>query len=387
MAKKKVYAIKEGFDFSKNERVQNKLVDSWSECQKYIKGVKGAIYKSFEDIDEAQSFLQKGSELLRKGKDKYDEDCLHVYVDGSYNSASRKYSYGVVAVKDNVVEYIHGGSGQNPEGNNIRQIAGELNAALEATKYALDNKHDKVVIFHDYEGICHHATGFWQRKDKSSQEYYEKMNTFIKQGIKIQFVQVKSHEEDLFNEMADTICKRELNIDNDGVLEKDGQKAEFKLLYTEGEYRQEMALEFVNVAKEIGISVNLEVRTWDTILEDIHKEAVLFGFGSGDPSELYNLYYGPIAGGTVAWDNAGGYNNEKVNEDIDKALDAKDEDEALPYWKDRQKYTSAKGDAPYCWLVNANHVYLAADGFDFGNPVVQPHGGRIFDNVNEWSWK
>ena len=177
------------------------------------------------------------------------------------------------------------------------------------------------------------------------------------------------------------------DTDNDGVLEKDGQKAEFKLLYTEGEYRQEMALEFVNVAKEIGISVNLEVRTWDTILEEIHKEAVLFGFGSGDPSELYNLYYGPIAGGTVAWDNAGGYNNEKVNEDIDKALDAKDEDEALPYWKDLQKYTSAKGDAPYCWLVNANHVYLAADGFDFGNPVVQPHGGRIFDNVNEWSWK
>ena len=182
-------------------------------------------------------------------------------------------------------------------------------------------------------------------------------------------------------------CHGKIKVLNDGVLEKDGQKAEFKLLYTEGEYRQEMALEFVNVAKEIGISVNLEVRTWDTILEDIHKEAVLFGFGSGDPSELYNLYYGPIAGGTVAWDNAGGYNNEKVNEDIDKALDAKDEDEALPYWKDLQKYTSAKGDAPYCWLVNVNHVYLAADGFDFGKPVVQPHGGRIFDNVTEWSWK
>lgn len=175
--------------------------------------------------------------------------------------------------------------------------------------------------------------------------------------------------------------------DNDGIVEKDGQKAEFKLLYTEGNYRQEMALEFVNVAKEIGISVNLEVRTWDTILDDIHKEAVLFGFGSGDPSELYNLYYGPIAGGTVAWDNAGCYDNKNVNKDIDKALDATDEKEALPYWKDLQKYTSAKGDAPYCWLVNVNHVYLAADGFDFGKPVVQPHGGRIFDNVTEWSWK
>lgn len=175
--------------------------------------------------------------------------------------------------------------------------------------------------------------------------------------------------------------------DNDGIVEKDGQKAEFDLLYTEGVYRQEMALEFVNIAKEIGISVNLEIRTWDTIVEDIHKEAVLFGFGSGDPSELYNLYYGPIAGGAVSWDNAGCYNNEKVNEDIDKALESTDEEEALQYWKDLQNYTSAKGDAPYCWFANANHVYLAADRFDFGNPVVQPHGGRIFDNVTEWSWK
>ena len=183
MAKKKVYAIKEGFDFSKNERVQNKLVDSWSECQKYIKGVKGAIYKSFEDIEEAKSFLQKGSELLRKGKDKYDENCLHVYVDGSYNSGSRKYSYGVVAVKDNVVEYIHGGSGTNEKDNNIRQIAGELKAALEGATYALNNDHKKVVIFHDYEGICHHATGFWKRKDKSSQDYYENMNALMKKGI------------------------------------------------------------------------------------------------------------------------------------------------------------------------------------------------------------
>ena len=220
MAKKKVYAIKEGFDFSKNERVQNKLVDSWSECQKYIKGVKGAIYKSFEDIEEAKSFLESGSELLRKGKDSYDENCLHIYVDGSYNQSSRKYSYGVVAVMKEVVEYIHGGSGKNDLNNNIRQIAGELKAAVEGVEYALNKGHKKVVIFHDYEGICHHATGFWARKDKSSKDYYEKMNSLMKKGIKIEFVQVKSHEEDLFNEMADTICKKELGIENDRVIEK-----------------------------------------------------------------------------------------------------------------------------------------------------------------------
>ncbi|MBN7773621.1 ABC transporter substrate-binding protein [Clostridium aminobutyricum] len=175
--------------------------------------------------------------------------------------------------------------------------------------------------------------------------------------------------------------------DNDGIVEKNGQKAKFKLLYTDGIYRQEMALEFVNVANQIGIQVDLEKTTWDTILPDIHKEAVLYGFGSGDPSELFNLYYGGCAGGPVAWDNSGCYDNPKVNECIDKALSATDEAEAIPYWKELQQYTSAKADAPYCWLANANHVYLAADGFSFGEPVVQPHGGRIFDNVSEWSWE
>lgn len=181
------------------------------------------------------------------------------------------------------------------------------------------------------------------------------------------------------------------DTDNDGIVEKDGTKASFKVLYTAGNYRQELGLEFQNKAKEIGIEVTLEERTWDTILEDIHREAVLFGFGSGDPSELYNLYYGRAANTAVEWDNAGFYSNETVNSYIDKALDCEYEKEALEYWQkaqwDGKTGASVKGDSPYAWLVNANHVYLVSEGFDLGNPVVQPHGGRIFDNVEEWSWK
>ena len=177
------------------------------------------------------------------------------------------------------------------------------------------------------------------------------------------------------------------DTDDDGVLDKDGVKAEFDLLYTDGRYRQEMALEFVKVAKDLGIVVNLEKVTWDTILPKIHTSAVFYGFGSGDPSELFNLYYGGNAGGPVPWDNGGVYDNPDCDAQIDLALESMDEEQALQYWKGCQEYASAKGDAPYCWLVNANHVFLAADGFSFGNPVIQPHGGRIFDNVTEWSWE
>lgn len=177
------------------------------------------------------------------------------------------------------------------------------------------------------------------------------------------------------------------DTNNDGIVEKNGQDAIFTLLYTDGVYRQEMCLEFMNVAASIGIKVELEKTTWSTILPKIHTSAVHYGFGSGDPSELYNLYYGPNAGGIVAWDNSGFYNNPGVNDAIDKALNSTDEAEAITYWRELQTYSSARGDAPFCWMANANHVYLAADSFDFGQPVVQPHGGRIFDNVAEWYWK
>ena len=216
---KKVYAIKEGFDFSTNQKVENKIVNTWAECLKYIKGVKGAKYKSFEKIEEAKQFLTEASKLLKKGIDKYPQDCLHIYVDGSYNLTSKKYSYGVVAVRNNVIEYIDSKASNDSSQSNIRQIAGELEGAVRGVEYALSKNDSKVVIFHDYEGIAHHATGFWERREASSIEYYDKMNNFMKSGIDIIFVKVDSHTGDFFNELADEKCKEALDITSDRVVE------------------------------------------------------------------------------------------------------------------------------------------------------------------------
>ena len=123
------------------------------------------------------------------------------------------------------------------------------------------------------------------------------------------------------------------DTNSDGTIDKDGVEAEFKLLYTDGKYRQEIGLAFVEVAKELGIKVNLEMKTCDNIVGEIHSEAVLFGFGSGDPSELYNLYSSKAAGGGVPWDNAGYYKNETVDSYIDKAFASENEEEALDFWK------------------------------------------------------
>lgn len=217
---KKVYAIKEGFNFTTNERVENIIVNTWAECLKYVKGVKGAKYKSFEDINDAKKFLEEGSKLLKKGVDEYPKDCLHIYVDGSYSVSTEKYSYGLVAVRDNVIEYIESSAAKDSTKSNIRQIAGELEAAVKGVEYAISKKDKKVVIFHDYEGIAHHATGFWERKEESSINYYNKMNELINSGVEVIFVKVDSHTGDLFNEIADEKCKQELSIVSDRVVDK-----------------------------------------------------------------------------------------------------------------------------------------------------------------------
>lgn len=63
---KKVYAIQYGFDIKNNKKVENVIVNTWNECLAYVKGVKGAKYKSFEDIEEAKSYLNEGNRMLKR---------------------------------------------------------------------------------------------------------------------------------------------------------------------------------------------------------------------------------------------------------------------------------------------------------------------------------
>ena len=217
---KKVYAIQCGFDAKNNKKIENTIVNTWDECLKYVKGVKGAKYKSFESIEDANAYLNEGNRMLKKSDENYPKDCLHAYVDGSYNSSDGRYSYGVVCVKNNVVEYIESNAEKDTSEKNIRQIAGELKGAVKAVEYALKEKETKVVLFHDYEGIAHHATGAWDRKEESSMTYYDRMQELMNSGIEVIFVKVDSHTGDLFNELVDEKCKECLGITSNKIVDK-----------------------------------------------------------------------------------------------------------------------------------------------------------------------
>ncbi|WP_342614401.1 ABC transporter substrate-binding protein [Peribacillus frigoritolerans] len=181
------------------------------------------------------------------------------------------------------------------------------------------------------------------------------------------------------------------DTDGDGILEKDSLKAEFTLYYLASDaIRQSLAISVADMIKPLGIQIKVEGGSWDIIEKKMYSNAVLLGWGSHDPHEMYNIYSSKFAG--VDFYNTGYYQNKTVDEYFDKALLATSETEAIEYWKKAQwdgtTGLSAKGDAPWAWLVNIDHLYLVKDGLDIGEQRihVHGHGWPATDNIVEWKW-
>ncbi|MCL6634371.1 MAG: ABC transporter substrate-binding protein [Peptococcaceae bacterium] len=182
------------------------------------------------------------------------------------------------------------------------------------------------------------------------------------------------------------------DVDGDGVLEKGDLEARFTLLYPAGDQtRQSLAISVADMLRPLGIQINVEGKSWDDIKKLMHSNAVLFGWGSHDPLEMYNLFYGKNGG--VDWYNPGFYANPAVDGYMDGALRAMSEKDANDYWKkaqwDGKTGFSARGDAPWAWLVNLKHLYLVREKLNIGRQKIQPHGHGwpITDNIAQWCWE
>ena len=181
------------------------------------------------------------------------------------------------------------------------------------------------------------------------------------------------------------------DIDGDGILEKDSVKAEFTLYYVADDaIRQSLAITVADMIKPLGINIKVEGGSWDIIGKKMHSEAVLMGWGSHNPHEMISIYESGNSG--IEYNNTGFYQNKKVDEYFEKALQAKSEEEALEFWKKAQwdgtTGLSGKGDAPWTWLVNIDHLYLVKDNLDIGTQRihVHGHGWPATDNIVDWKW-
>lgn len=176
----------------------------------------------------------------------------------------------------------------------------------------------------------------------------------------------------------------------DGIREKDGEKAELNLLYSTGDtVRQALAADFADQLKELGISCTLEGVGWDTAYDRALSDPLIWGWGAHTPMELYNIYHTIDGTGSAEYSP---YSNPAVDNYMDQALASSDLEASYELWQKAQwdgtTGVTQDGDAPWVWLVNIDHLYWVRDGLQVAEQKIHPHGHgwSVVNNVDQWSW-
>lgn len=222
---KKFYAVRRG-------KVSG-LFFTWEDCKNSVHGYPGAEYKSFPSLEEAAAYLSDPAQAVNaapivnhsvldakagtKSKIKEGQERpqaadgeLIAYVDGSYCAETGEFSCGVVLLlpeEDVCLSQKY----DDPPLAEMRNVAGEIKGAETAMRYALEHGYQKAVIHHDYEGIAKWALGQW-KTNKDGTKAYKTFCDSLAGRLNIEFVKVKGHSNNKYNDMADALAKEALGI-------------------------------------------------------------------------------------------------------------------------------------------------------------------------------
>lgn len=215
---RKVYAVKVG--------LKTGIFDTWFDCEQQVKGVSGAVFRSFTNREDAQKWLDNPNAGLVKrvglrDTSLYSSGEPFAFVDGSFNPDTNVYGYGgFLSVGSDI--YLLQGSGDNQYEAALRNVAGEILGVEAALKAAVDLNLKSITIHHDYVGLSKWVTGEWKAKSLMSQKYVDVVNAAKSEGLEISFEKEAAHTvaegqaswNNINNERADILAKRAVGLDD-----------------------------------------------------------------------------------------------------------------------------------------------------------------------------
>lgn len=146
---------------------------------------------------------------LEDGEISLKENEMIAYVDGSYKNKTKEYSYGmIIFTKDSEEEYYEKYKNEFSE---MRNVAGEIQGAMKAMELAVERGKTKLYLHYDYMGIEKWAREEWKANKKGTQKYRDYYLS-IKDKIEVVFIKVLAHSGDKYNEVADSLAKKALEI-------------------------------------------------------------------------------------------------------------------------------------------------------------------------------
>jgi ribonuclease HI len=203
----KYYAVREG--------KKTGIFLTWDDCKKVVDGYKGAKYKSFPSLPEAEAYMRgenvstpkDGSQVtinLDGPVSKIEPGTCVAYVDGSFNDQTKVYGYGVILLPSKKVLMGH----NNDEGMvKMRNVAGEIMGAARAIDIAIKMHYSKIKIYYDYEGIGKWGERKWKTNEEGTRKYADYVDS-CRKDIDISFIHVPGHSGDFWNDKADALAKQ-----------------------------------------------------------------------------------------------------------------------------------------------------------------------------------
>lgn len=191
------------------------IYSTWNECKVNVQGYKGAKFKKFDNIEQANKYLVDG--ILEEEEDdklEIDPNALKIYTDGSLikRHGYMGCGYGLYVPKYNLRQ----GSILFDNKTNNRA---ELSAVLDSILFASSREEKSVTIYTDSSYVIHifGKTGEKYRKrgykNVKNKDLVEKAVN-MKNSVRLVFVHVKAHSGDVEseevrgNDMADKIANQ-----------------------------------------------------------------------------------------------------------------------------------------------------------------------------------
>lgn len=230
----------------------NRITTDWHVCESLVKGVKGALYKSFKSEADARAWLNNDTEnnldvtvpcipykndMYAIQGDIYVVDSsvdpltvrtkayARVSVDGSYNTETRVYGSGIAFFDhDNTVSDTYRVHGDKSEYASSRNVAGEVVAFGHAIAESVKKGLTEVAVIVDYEGlfrwtapksvIVRDKACWGNRLSSPIAELHDRALAYAaSHGIKrIDYIWVRGHKGYQCNELVDQLAKSACGI-------------------------------------------------------------------------------------------------------------------------------------------------------------------------------
>ena len=198
----KFYAVRKGR--------QPGVYTTWPACENQVKGFPGAVYKAFSTKAQALAFVGESlpdATVLPPAETLPTTDAIHVWVDGScLPNSNGRLNFGWAYVILDGGRELHRASGHDvpSEARRHRNVAGEIQAVLQALEWCRAHGIAVAAIHFDYQGLASWVEGTWKTRTAFTQEYAERVRAM---GMTLTWHKVQAHSGEPHNELVDQLAR------------------------------------------------------------------------------------------------------------------------------------------------------------------------------------